>query len=211
MEADIKKAALIIVDMQNDFLHEDGGFGKLVKEQPEKNIDQRFLASTVPNVKKLAHGFRAAGRPVVYIAHVLKPDYSDAAFPYWKFPPTLRENQFLEEGAWGAQIVDELKSEMGEHLIIKKGYGGFNNTALDTILGNLCINTAVVTGVTTAVCVSTTVRGGVELNYRMIVVSDATAEVHRELHEAELKILSYAYADIKTTDEVLQMLKGVKD
>lgn len=205
MEADITKSALIIVDMQNDFIHEDGGFGRLAKEEPEKGIDREFLASTVPNIMRLAAAFRAAGRPVIYIVHVLKPDYSDAAFPYWRFP-RLKERQFIVEGAWGAQIIDELSPEKGEHVIVKKGYGGFYNTPLDTILRNLGVNTCVMTGVTTCVCVSTTTREGVELNFRMIVVSDTTAEIHRELHEAELKTMAWAFADVKTTDEVIKML-----
>src|SRR5438067_5210050 len=82
--SDIGKSALIIVDMQNDFLHRDGNFSYIAREQPEANIDMPFLIGTIPNVKRLADAFRAATRPVVYIAHVLKPDYSDAAFPYWR-------------------------------------------------------------------------------------------------------------------------------
>ena len=61
-------------------------------------------------------------------------------------------------------------------------------------------------GVTTRVCVSTTIRGGVEYNYRMIVVSDAVAEVDRLMHEAELKTMARIFADVKTTDEVVGML-----
>ena len=81
---DIDRSALIIVDMLNDFLHRDGSFGHIALEHPEFNIDMPFLTGTIPNVKSLADAFRAAGRPVVYLAHVLKPDYSDAAFPYWR-------------------------------------------------------------------------------------------------------------------------------
>ena len=113
---------------------------------------------------------------------------------------------FIVEGTWGAQIVDELMPKEGEHLVIKKGYGGFSNTPLDTILRNMGVNTCVVTGVTTAVCVSTTVRGGVEHNYRMIVVSDATAETQKEFHDAELKTMARVFAEVKTTDEVIDML-----
>lgn len=207
MGPDIRKSALIVVDMQNDFLHEKGVFSQMAKEHPENKIDREFLTSTIPNVKKLTEAFRKAGRPVVYIAHVLKPDYSDASFPWWRFPPQMREKQFIVEGTWGADIVDELKPQKNEHLVMKKGYGGFNNTPLDIILRNLGINTCVVVGVTTCVCVSTTVRGATEHNYRTIVVSDAVAEAQRELHEAELKVFEWAYADVKTTDEVMKMLK----
>jgi hypothetical protein len=80
------------------------------------------------------------------------------------------------EGTWGAEIIDELKPKGDEHRIVKKGFGGFANTTLDTTLRNMGVTTCVVVGVTTCICVSSTVRGGVEHNYRMIVVSDAVAE-----------------------------------
>src|SRR5215467_1431436 len=81
---DISKSALVIVDMQNDFLHRDGNFSHIARVHAEANIDMPFLIGTIPNVKRLLDAFRAAGRPVVHLAHVLKPDYSDAAFPYWR-------------------------------------------------------------------------------------------------------------------------------
>jgi ureidoacrylate peracid hydrolase len=208
---DIDRSALIIVDMQNDFVHPEGGFAHRARENPEAKIDLPFLMGTVPSVARLAEAFRRAGRPVVYVAHILKPDYSDAQFPYWRATRgALSGNRtFITEGSWGAQIIDELKPLPGEHLVVKKGFGGFSNTPLDTILRNLGVTTCVVCGVTTCVCVSTTVRGGVEHNYRMILVSDAVAEVHRDTHEAELKTMDRVFAEVKTTGEVVAMLAGV--
>jgi ureidoacrylate peracid hydrolase len=205
---DIAKSALVIVDMQNDFVHSDGGFAHLARERPEAKIDMPFLMSTVPHVKRLADAFRRAGRPVVYVTQVLRPDYSDAAFPYWRATKgsTTGHRTFIVEGTWGAQIVDDLKPEQGDHLVVKKGFGGFANTPLDTILRNLGVNTCVMAGVTTCVCVSTTIREGVEYNYRMIIVSDAVAEVHRDTHEAELKTMARIFADVKSSDEVIKML-----
>jgi ureidoacrylate peracid hydrolase len=206
-QPEMERSALIIVDMQNDFVHSDGGFGCIARDMPEAGIDMPFLMGTIPQVQRLAEAFRAARRPVVYLAHVVKPDYSDAQFPYWRVgvgPGTNRT--FIVEHTWGAQIVDELKPHSGEHLIVKKGFGGFSNTPLDTILRNMGITTCVMTGVTTCVCVSTTIRGGVEHNYHMILVKDAVAEVSREAHEAELKTMDRIFADVKTTDEVLMML-----
>jgi nicotinamidase-related amidase len=156
---EIGKSALIIVDMQNDFVHPDGGFAHLAREQPAARIDMPFLMSTIPQVKRLAEAFRSAGRPVVYVTQVLRADYSDAAY-----------------------------------------------TPLDTILRNLGVDTCVVAGVTTCVCVSTTIRQGVEYNYRMMIVSDAVAEVHREAHDAELKTMSRIFADVHSTDEVIALL-----
>jgi ureidoacrylate peracid hydrolase len=207
MGPEIDKSALIIVDMQNDFVHLEGGFAHVAREKPEAGIDMPFLMGTIPYVQRLADAFRAAGRPVVYIAHMLKPDYSDAQFPYWRLglqPGAPRP--FIVEGTWGAQIVDALQPRAGEHLVIKKGFGGFANTPLDTILRTMGVTTCVVAGVTTCVCVSTTVRGGVEHNYRMILVKDAVAEVNRATHAAELQTMNRVFADVQTTDEVVAML-----
>jgi ureidoacrylate peracid hydrolase len=205
--AEIDRSALLIVDMQNDFLHRDGSFGHIALEHLEFNIDMPFLTGTIPNVKSLADAFRAAGRPVVYLAHVLKPDYSDAAFPYWRIgiEPANGNRTHCVEGTWGAQIIDELKPREGEHLVVKKGFGGFApSTPLDTILRNEGVST----GVTTCVCVSTTVRGGVEHNYRMILVSDAVAEVSREAHDVELRTMDRLFADVRSTDEVTGPVGG---
>ena len=204
----IEKSALLIVDMQNDFLHRDGSFSHMAREHPEAKIDVPFLIGTIPNVKRLADAFRAAGRPVVYLAHVLKPDYSDAAFPYWRvgIEPATGNRTHCVEGTWGAQIIDDLKPQEGEHVVVKKGFGGFSNTPLDTVLRNLGVTTCVVSGVTTCVCVSTTVRGGIEYNYRMAVVSDAVAEIDRTTHQAELRTMERIFGDVKTTDEVIGML-----
>jgi ureidoacrylate peracid hydrolase len=209
---DIDKSALIIVDMQNDFLHRDGSFSHIAREHPEFGIDMPFLIGTLPNVKRLADAFREAGRPVVYLAHVLKPDYSDAAFPYWRvgIEPTSGNRTHCVEGTWGAQIIDELTPQEGEHLVVKKGFGGFSNTPLDTVLRNFGVNTCVVSGVTTCACVSSTIRGGVEYNYRKILVSDAVAEVDRTTHEAELKTMGRLFADVKTIDEVIAMLDRIR-
>jgi ureidoacrylate peracid hydrolase len=205
---ELGKSALIVVDMQNDFVHSEGGLACKSREVPEGQIDMPFLAGTIPYVKRLVDAFRTAGRPVIYIAHVLKADYSDAQVPYWRFGirPGEGNRTFIVENTWGAQIVDELKPREGEHLIVKKGFGGFSNTPLDTVLRNLGVTTCVVCGVTTCVCVSTTVRGGVDHNYHMILVRDAVAEVNRHTHEAELETMGRVFADVRATEEVVAML-----
>lgn len=212
MGPDIARSALIIVDMQNDFLHQEGSFAHTARQHPEAKIDMPFLVGTIPYAKELAVAFRAASRPVIYVAHVLRSDYSDAAWPYWRLgiEPATWNHTHCVQGTWGAEIIDELQPHPGEHVIVKKGFGGFTNTALDTTLRNLRVTTCVIAGVTTCVCVSNTVRGGVEYNYRMILVRDAVAEVSRDTHEAELKTMSRIFADVKTTDEVKALLGTIR-
>ncbi len=209
---DYERSALIIVDMQNDFLHVDGSFSYMAREHPEAAVDLKFLMGTIPHVRRLADSFRAAGRPVVYVAHILKPDYSDAAFPYWRIgmTPGGGNRTHCVEGTWGAQIIDELEPRDGEHLVVKKGFGGFANTPLDTILRNMGVNTCVVSGVTTCVCVSNTVRGGVEQNYRMVIAAEGVAEVSRQAHAGELATMQRLFADVTPLDEIIGRLqKGV--
>ena len=209
MGPDFYRCALIIVDMQNDFVHSDGSFSYMAREHPEAAIDLQFLMGTIPHVRRLADAFRAAGRPVVYVAHTLKPDYSDAAFPYWRIgmTPGGGNRTHCVEGTWGAQIIDELKPRDGEHLIVKKGFGGFANTPLDTILRNMGVNTCVVSGVTTCVCVSNTVRGGVEQNYRMVIAAEGVAEVNRQAHAGELTTMQRLFADVAPLDEIIGRLQ----
>ena len=129
MGPDINKSALIIVDMQSDFVHPDGALGHRARENPERDIDMPFLMGTIPNVRRLADAFRTSGRPIIYLAHVLKPDYSDAQIPYWRIDYSPGGNRtFTVEAIWGAQIVDDLAPREGEHLVVKKGFGGFLNT-----------------------------------------------------------------------------------
>ena len=204
---DTSRSALIIVDMQNDFVHPDGGFARCARENPERGWDMPFIMGTIPQVRRLLDAFRGAGRPVIHIITTHDPAYADAQWPHWRSGLTGENRTFLIEGSWGAQIADELKPHDGEHIVIKKGYGGFSNTPLDTIFRYLGVTTCVVAGATTTVCVSTTLRGGVGYNYHMILVEDAVAETDRELHEAEVKILGLAFAaEIKTTAGVVAML-----
>ena len=207
---DPSKSALIIVDMQNDFVHPDGGFARRARENPQRDWDMQFVMGTIPQVRRLLDAFRSAGRPVIHIITTHDPAYADAQWPHWRSGLTGGNQTFLIEGSWGAQIAEQLKPLDGEHIVIKKGYGGFSNTPLDTILRRLGVTTCVVAGVTTTVCVSTTLRGGVEHNYHMILVEDAVAETSRELHEAEVKILGRAFAaEVKTTDGVVATLNNI--
>ena len=122
MGADIARSALIIVDMQNDFLHRDGSFAQTAREHPEARIDLPFLAGTVPYVRRLADAFRAARRPVVYIDTCSSPTISDAAFPFWRLgiEPKSWNRTHCVEGTWGAEIVDELKPHKANTLFQKK-------------------------------------------------------------------------------------------
>ena len=95
-------------------------------------LGHAIFMGTIPQVRRLLDAFRGAGRPVVHIVTTHDPAYADAQWPHWRSGLTGENRTFLIEGSWGAEIVDELKPQDGEHIVIKKGYGGFSNTPLDT-------------------------------------------------------------------------------
>jgi ureidoacrylate peracid hydrolase len=137
MGPEIGRSALIIVDMQNDFVHADGRLAQKAREIPDAAIDMSFLMGTIPYVeatrRRLPSGWTARDLDRART----EANYSDAQIPYWRLGLYPGGNRtFITEGTWGAQVVDELKPLEGEHLIVKKGFGGFGNTPLDTILRN---------------------------------------------------------------------------
>lgn len=191
---DAARSALLIVDMQNDYLHPDGGFAAMAKAHPERGWDMGFLNSPTPAIARLASAFRSAGRPVVHVIMAHDSAYADAQWPHARLGLTGRGRDFLVENSWGAAIIDELTPQAGDLVVRKRAYNGFSNSTLDTVLRRQGVRACVVTGVTTAVCVSSTIRGGVDHGYDMVLAPDAAAETNRAWHEAEVSILSLAFA-----------------
>lgn len=204
---DRENIALIIVDMQNDFIH-DNGFVKKFSEGagvPKSALD--LLKDPIPYIKELAEFFRRKGKEVIYIYTAWAPDYSDVAVPLKKMHDKAKEAGCLVEGSWGARIVEELTPQKTDHLVLKKAYGGFFQTSLDRVLRNLGIKTLVMTGVATNFCVETTTREAVAYGYDIIFVSDATATFDPEGHKATLKVIAMGFGEVMSTKEVRELLE----
>jgi len=200
-------SALIIVDMQNDFIHKDGfvpnysqGVGV-----PAGAFD--LLRAPIPLIKKLSDAFRTRSLPVIYIYTAWRPDYSDVALPLKKMRRKAQENGALVIGSWGAQIIDELRPRSGDHMIMKKAYGGFFQTPLDRTLRNLGVTTLFMTGVATNYCVETTTREAVGYGYDVILVSDGAATFDPQGHQATLNVIAGGFGEVMSTDEVLEILQ----
>ncbi|KQT61169.1 isochorismatase [Methylobacterium sp. Leaf456] len=186
---DLATAALIVIDMQRDFL-EPGGFGESLGN------DVSLLAAAVPPTRALLAAARAAGLLVVHTREGHAPDLSDA-------PPAKRERgapslrigepgpmgRILIRGEPGHDIVAELAPQPGEPVIDKPGKGAFYATGLGALLEERAIATLIVCGVTTEVCVHTTVREANDRGYRCVVVSDACASYIPAFHEAGLAMI----------------------
>ena len=181
--------ALVIIDMQRDFL-EPGGFGESLGN------DVSLLAAAVPPARALLEAARAAGLLVVHTREGHKPDLSDA-------PPAKLERgepsarigdpgpmgRILIRGEPGHDIVPALYPAPGEPVIDKPGKGAFYATELGAVLAERGIATLLVCGVTTEVCVHTTVREGNDRGYRCVVVADACGSYIPEFHAAGLAMI----------------------
>ena len=185
----LDKAALIIIDMQRDFL-EPGGFGAALG-----NDVVRLQAAVTPCRAVLAAA-RQAGLLVIHTREGHRPDLSDAPpLKVERGDPALRigargpMGRILIRGEPGHDIIPELYPIPGEPVIDKPGKGAFYQTDLELMLRNRAIDTLLVCGVTTEVCVNTTVREANDRGFRCIVLADCCASYFPEFHETGLAMI----------------------
>ena len=186
---ELDHAALIIIDMQRDFL-EPGGFGETLGN------DVSLLQAAVAPLRKVLDAARSAKMLVIHTREGHRPDLSDA--PRHKVErgePSLRigapgpMGRILVRGEPGHDIIPELYPAGGEPVIDKPGKGAFYQTDLELMLKNREIDTLFVCGVTTEVCVNTTVREANDRGFRCIVLSDCCASYFPEFHAAGLAMI----------------------
>jgi len=211
VEVTWSKTALVIIDMQRDFL-EPGGFGETLGN------DVSQLASAVKPYGNVLAAFRKAGLLVVHTREGHLPDLSDA--PPAKIErgaPSLRigdpgpMGRILIRGEAGHDIVPSLYPVKGEIVIDKPGKGAFYATELGDILKQRGIENLLVCGVTTEVCVNTTVREANDRGYRCVVLADCCASYFPEFHEMGLRMIKAQggiFGWVSSSSEVLAALKS---
>ena len=181
--------ALVIIDMQRDFV-EPGGFGETLGN------DVSLLQSVVPPLTEVLATARAVGLTVIHTREGHVPDLSDC--PPAKLnrgDPTLRigapgpKGRILVRGEYGHDIIDDLAPAPGELVIDKPGKGSFHGTAFAAELEARGITSLVVTGVTTEVCVHTTVREANDRGYECLLAEDATESYFPEFKAATLAMI----------------------
>ena len=160
--------------MQNDFASPGGMFDRA-------GIDTRDAAAAIRATQRLLEAARLAGITIVYLRMEYEPDLSDAGRDgtpnrLKHAPLGLDGRDVLIRDTWGTAIVDELAPEPGDVVVSKQRYSGFFETELDRELRRRAITHLVVAGLTTSVCVESTVRDGMFRDYFCVVLEDCTAE-----------------------------------
>ena len=188
-EFDPRRSALLIIDMQRDFL-EPGGFGAMLG-----NDVSRLRCTIEPNRRVLA-AWRAAGLQVIHTREGHRPDLSDlpsAKKRRGRGKTTIGDagpmGRILIRGEAGHDIIPELYPLVSEPVIDKPGKGAFFNTELHSLLEDRDIRNLVVTGVTTEVCVNTTVREANDRGYECLVLTDCVGSYFPEFQEMGLRMI----------------------
>ena len=202
------KTALLVIDMQRDFLLPEG-------YAAQAGLDIAPLVATIRPIGKLLSVGRAAGLLIVHTREGHLPDLSDC--PPYKLERSRRANaeigskgplgRLLVRGEVGHDFVDVLRPLEKEIVIDKPGYSAFPHTTLQQVLTKRGIETLIITGVTTEVCVSSTLRTAVDLGYRCITVSDACASGDPALHKAALTMIGVEggiFGEVATTAAVVE-------
>ena len=180
---------LIVIDMQRDFI-EPGGFGASLGN------DVSLLQAVVPTVAALIDGFRRAGLPVIHTRECHRPDLSD-------LPPSKRNRgapalrigdpgpmgRVLIAGEPGAEIIPELAPAPGEVVIDKPGKGAFHATPLAEVLAAKGLRQLVFAGVTTEVCVQTTMREANDRGFDCLLATDATESYFPDFRDAAIAMI----------------------
>jgi len=184
------KVALIVIDMQRDFLL-PGGFGETLGN------DVSLLQKVVPPLAGVLAAARESGVLVIHTREGHLPDLSDCppaklqrGKPSQRIGDVGPHGRILIRGEYGHDIIDELAPVEGEIVIDKPGKGAFYATELDTILKESGITHLIVTGVTTEVCVHTTVREANDRGYDALVLSDCVGSYFPEFQRVGLEMVA---------------------
>lgn len=202
------RTALLVIDMQRDFLSPEG-------YAAQAGLDITPLVTTIEPIQKILAVARPAGLLIVHTREGHVPDLSDC--PPYKMERSRKAGaeigskgplgRLLVRGEVGHDFVDALRPKVGEVVIDKPGYSAFPHTPLQQVLITRGIETLIITGVTTEVCVSSTLRSAVDLGYRCITVSDACASGDPFLHKAALAMIGVEggiLGEVATTAEVVE-------
>jgi len=205
-QIDPKSSALLVIDMQNDYVADNGKIGKA-------GLDVRRIQAAIPAMNSLIAEARKAGVLVVWIrqTHSFKdslPNYVASNVVRVKDRPFVETDFLVQEGSWGAEYYEKMIKRLdGEIEVIKHTYGGFTNTSLDTYLKAKGIKTILSIGTLTNVCVQSTALQGWFLGYYSLIPSEAASSNDLALHQATLKNHSIFLGYTPTNDEIVAIWK----
>jgi nicotinamidase-related amidase len=213
-EVDWKRAALVVIDMQNYGCNPEAGLMPMLSQRyPDiaRYYVPRVTQTAVPNAQRMLKGFRAAGRRVLFTRHgPLLADGSDMiARRRRRDVESLASTgtpALWHRGTFEHEVVESLAPTTGELVIDKNTSSVFNSTGFEWLLRNMEVDTVVLAGVATDMCVETTARDGADRGFNVIVAEDATATFFEHHHRAALSGFARVFGQVWDSGQVLAAL-----
>ncbi len=213
---DLTRAALLVVDMQNAFVHK-GGYFDLVGQ------DITSLQRIIDPCRKIINAARVLGIRIIYLQMGCSPDLSDKGPP--DSPSSVKsrmlsmmkehpewKDKFYVYGTWGAEIIEELKPSEGDIVVKKQKHDGFIGTNLDIILRTIAAKYLFFVGAATNICVESTLRHAFSLDYFPILVSDAVSQMGSGIaQEATLLNVQSTFGWVTHTQDLLHAVNPVEE
>jgi ureidoacrylate peracid hydrolase len=187
-------AALVVVDVQNDFCADEGYFGKL-------GADVKAVQRMVPTLERLIDAARAARVLVVFVQAIYDPPYVSAPMR----ERNMRKNRDMPRcitGTWGADFY-RVKPKPGDEVVIKHRYSGVINTELDAVLKRHGVKSLLMTGVATDTCVESTARDAYFIDYYVTLVKDCCGAFNEQDHIGALARFDRDYGPVVTAGEII--------
>ena len=187
-----QKLAIVVIDMQNDFLL-DGA-----------PVQCPGGLETIPYIDKLLNLARNKNIPIIYTQEVHRSEKVDFGLELQGDEP-----EHCLEGSEGIKIIDPLNMKQGDLLIIKRRYSAFFATDLDLLLKGLGVQLLILTGVATDVCVRATAQDAQQLNYRVVVPKECVAGTNNDRHLAALENIRYLFGRVCDFEMIYQHIENL--
>lgn len=199
---DPEKTALLIIDMQNDFVSEKGYLGL-------RGQDLSMVRKTIPSMVKLLDFFRKNRMQVIY-TQTLHYRYTNTENWVSRTPQKSLDPSICIPGTWGAEIIEELKPKEDEAIVGKHRYDAFLNTDLHTVLRAGGIENIVIVGTQTNLCVDTTARTSYMMDYVTILAEDCVSTPETELHQPIIDNYRKNFGYVMGSSEIMEKTSSVK-
>ncbi|MFD5472991.1 isochorismatase family protein [Streptomyces sp. NPDC127105] len=196
-----QKTALLVIDMQNDFVLE--GYP----------MEVPMARRRIPRMQEVITECRAAGIPVVYTQHILLDTFNVS--PLESTYNTALLSAGMRKGTFGAQVVDDLKPEADDVVVVKHRYDAFHNTHLENVLTSISglreVDTVIIIGTLTEVCCDSTARGAYMRDFKVAFVGDATSARSEEAQAATENTIGTFFGRLLTTAELVAEIRADRE
>ena len=202
---------LLVIDMQNGFVGKGGSYDKL-------GMNIKNYRKVIPATRDLIAFCRHEGIPIFYTQAVRERSGIDLLTNVHMILPRTREERLkvpiTVRGTWDSRVIDEIKPAKRDHIIIKRRDSAFQDTELRVWLQSVGINTLILCGVDTSICVETSLRDAFNLGYDIFLISDATASGIGKYYETTLERVGDYYGIVSNLSDfkkIIKLLKQIED